>query len=294
MDQNHIYINAYRKVLVTGLGLNVVYAAVAIAFGLTVGSSALLADAGHTVLSLVFAWFTVATTQQQSSQRLGYGLKHSEVLVPIFSVLLLFIAAGFIGWGAWQKFLDPVEIDGTEIMIIASAGVVINAATSLPFIKDPEEDQGVKEAFLPVAGSAAVSLGVVIAGLLIDWTGHTWIDPAIGFAILFVIGYQSWKLLINLINNGQDGEPEDINFQEVQYVLESLDGVQQVYNLRIWTLSNNEYALSAHLVLRENYPAELPGVIKLELESRFNITQTSIQIATDGNSSTKKIINGLT
>lgn len=293
MDQNHTYIKAYRKVLATGLGLNVAYVAVAVAFGLIIGSSALLADAGHHALSLVFAWFTISTARQQSPQRLTYGLKRSEVLVPIFGVLLLFIAAGFIGWGAWQKFFEPVELAGAKIMVVASAGMVINAVTSLPFIKDPGADPDVKQALVPVAISGAVSLGVVVAGLLIDRTGYDWIDPAVSFAILFVIVYQSWKLLISLVNRALNAVPEGINFQEVQYVLESLDGVQQVYDLRIWTINATEHALSAHLVLRKNYPAELPEMIKEELEYRFDITHTSIQIEIDRNSNTKKNTNRL-
>ena len=293
MNHSHTNIKPYRKILVTGLSLNVVFVAIAIIFGLITNSSALLSDAGYRVLILISTWFAV-TTAPQPPQKFIYGrLKRSTILFSIFGILLLLVATGFIGWEAWQKLFDTVEIAGTKVMIIASVGIAVNIATALLFTKGLEEEQSIKKGLLPVVISGVVSLSVVIAGLLIELTGYTWIDPAVSFSILFVIVYQSWKLFINLINRAMNAISKDINPQEVQYVLESLDGVQQVYDLDIWVMNTTEYVLSAHLVLRENYSTELLEMIKEELEDRFGITYTSIKIKIDRNSSTKKNTNGL-
>src|SRR5690606_27188468 len=110
-----------------------------------------------------------------------YGLRKTTILVSILNALLLFAAVLFIGWDALGKLKEPQPVGGTQIMIVAGIGVVINTITALLFIKGQKEDLNIRGAFLHMAADAAVSLGVVLSGLMIILTGFYWIDPIMSF-----------------------------------------------------------------------------------------------------------------
>lgn len=275
----------YGKRFAWGIGLNVAYIAVEVAYGLWLDSSALLADAGHNAsdaVSLVFAWFAMSIARKRPSQKYTFGLRRSTILVSILNALLLFAAAGAIGWEAWQKLFEPVEVAGTKVMIVAGIGVAINTATALLFMKGQKEDLNIKGAFLHMAADAGVSLGVVVAGLLINLTGAMWIDPVTSFVILFVIVYGTWDLFIDSINLALDAVPKDVDYEEVQAFLKEKAPVKEVHDLHIWAMSTTENALSTHIVTAEEVPDDFLERIKKELKDSFNITHTTIQLEHSG------------
>lgn len=286
MTHDHsLHTKTYGKAFAIGIGLNIAYVAVEVSYGLIIDSSALLADAGHNasdVLSLVFAWFAMAVAQKQPSQKYTFGLRRSTILVSILNALLLFGAAGVIGWEAWRKLFEPAEVAGTKVMIVAGIGVVINTVTALLFIQGQKEDLNIKGAFLHMAADAGVSLGVVVAGLLINLTGAMWIDPVTSFVILFVIVYGTWDLFIDSINLALDAVPKDVDYEEVQAFLKEKVPIKEVHDLHIWAMSTTENALSAHIVTAEEVPDDFLERIKKELKDLFNITHTTIQIEHSG------------
>lgn len=286
MTHDHsLHTKTYGKAFAIGIGLNIAYVAVEVSYGLIIDSSALLADAGHNasdVLSLVFAWFAMAVAQKQPSQKYTFGLRRSTILVSILNALLLFGAAGVIGWEAWRKLFEPAEVAGTKVMIVAGIGVVINTTTALLFMKGQKEDLNIKGAFLHMAADAGVSLGVVVAGLLINLTGAMWIDPVTSFVILFVIVYGTWDLFIGSINLALDAVPKDVDYGEVQAFLKEKAPVKEVHDLHIWAMSTTENALSAHIVTNEKVPDEFLKALKKELKDSFNITHTTIQLEQSG------------
>lgn len=272
---------SYGKAFAIGISLNVLYVAVEGFYGFTVDSSALLADAGHNlsdVLSLVFAWAAITLAGKKPSRRYTYGLRRTTILVSILNALLLFVAAGGIGWDAWNKLITPRAVPGTTIMWVATVGIVINTATALLFIKGQKEDLNIKGAFLHMAADAAVSLGVVIAGLLIQQTGAYWIDPAISFVILLVIVYGTWQLFVDSLNLALDAVPKDIDIDKVEAYLESIDGVEEVHDLHVWAMSTTQTALTAHLVMPEGASDQFLFDIRHKLEEEFGIGHTTLQI----------------
>lgn len=278
---SHTHSQIYGKAFAMGIGLNVAYVVVEVVYGLIINSSALLADAGHNlsdVFSLVFAWFAMAVAQKRPAKKFTYGLRRSTILVSILNALLLFGAAGFIGWEAWQKLFEPVEVAGTTVMIVAGIGIVINTVTALLFIKGQKEDLNIKGAFLHMAADAGVSLGVVVSGLLINVTGAMWIDPATSFVILIVIVYGTWGLFIDSINLALDAVPKDIDFEEVENFLEDHDEIESVHDLHIWAVSTTENVLSVHIVLKRERPDEFLKELKYELKEKFNIHHSTIQV----------------
>lgn len=280
-SHDHSHAQTYGKAFAIGIALNVAYVIVEIVYGLMIDSSALLADAGHNasdVFSLVFAWFAMAVAQKRPAKKFTYGLRRSTILVSILNALLLFGAAGVIGWEAYQKLLEPVEVAGTKMMIVAGVGIVINTATALLFMKGQKDDLNIKGAFLHMAADAAVSLGVVISGLLINMTGAMWIDPVTSFIILIVIVYGTWGLFIDSINLALDAVPKDIDYEEVEQFLEEHEKIESIHDLHIWAMSTTENVLSVHIILNTTQTDQFLKEIKEELQEHFNIHHSTIQV----------------
>lgn len=282
MGHNHNHTTNYNKSFAIGIALNLLFIAVELFYGMLANSSALIADAGHNasdVLGLVFAWIAIWLAAQKPQGRFSYGFKKSTILISILNALLLFTAVGFILWDATGKFKNPEPVAGTQVMFVAAIGVVINTLTALMFVKGQKDDLNIKGAFLHMAADAAVSLGVVIAGLLIRTTGANWIDPLMSLIIVVIIVWGTWKLFVDSINLALDAAPRNINIGKVSKSLLEISGIQELHDLHVWALSTSENALSVHVTSNELSDVLLPK-IKTMLHDEFHITHTTIQIET--------------
>ena len=280
MGQDHSTPN-YSRAFALGIGLNLIFIAIEIIYGLLANSSALLADAGHNasdVLGLVFAWFAIWLAKQRPKGRFSYGFKKSTILISMLNAILLFIAVGIIGWDAIQRFQNPQPVGGTQVMIVAGIGVVINTLTALLFIKGQKDDLNIKGAFLHMAADAAVSLGVVIAGLLILKTGINWIDPLMSLIIIIVIVIGTWRLFVDSLRLALDAVPRHIKIDEIKNHLLSIDNVDSIHDLHIWAISTTEAALTVHIDLKEPATADfIPGLRKY-FKEKYKITHITIQL----------------
>jgi len=273
--------NRHGKAFAIGIALNIVFVAVEVIYGLLANSSALLADAGHNasdVLSLVFAWTAAWLATIKPTGKYTYGLRKTTILVSILNALLLFGAVGFIAWDAIGKIRNPEPVAGTQVMVVAGIGVVINTITALLFMKGQKDDLNIKGAFLHMAADAGVSLGVVIAGLLISYTGALWIDPLTSFLIIAVILWGTWGLFTDSLKLALDAVPNHINLEEVRKFLEKQEGVANVHDLHIWAMSTTKVALTVHLIMPEGNDDAFLARLQKELEHRFGIGHTTFQI----------------
>ncbi|MCK9303985.1 MAG: cation diffusion facilitator family transporter [Bacteroidales bacterium] len=271
----------YGRAFALGIGLNIIFVAVEIIYGLIANSSALLADAGHNasdVLGLVFAWTAAWLATIKPKGKYTYGLRKTTILVSILNALFLFGAVAAIVWDAIGKFKNPVPVAGTQVMIVAAVGVIINTATALLFMKGQKEDLNIKGAFLHMAADAGVSLGVLIAGLLINLTGLQWIDPVTSFLIISVVLWGTWKLFTDSIDLALDAVPKNININQVRDYILSLEGVAGIHDLHIWAMSTTRVALSAHLITSKQTDNGFIKEIQTGLYEKFNIEHTTIQI----------------
>lgn len=272
----------YNRAFAIGVSLNLIFVAVEAGFGVFAGSLALLADAGHNlsdVLGLLLAWGASYLAQRASTHTRTFGLKKSTILAALLNALILLFAIGGIAWEAVRRFNEPVAVSGPTVIAVAFIGILINTATMLLFMADRERDLNIRGAFLHMAADAAVSLGVVVAGVIILYTGASWVDPVVSLLIALVILIGTWSLLKDSVNLAVDAVPKGIDSTAVAEALKRMDGIEGVHDLHIWGMSTTETALTAHLVKPEAEGDE--GLIRRATEllhHDFGIDHVTLQL----------------
>ena len=271
---------SYGRAFAIGVVLNTLF--VVVEAGLLSGSMALVADAGHNlsdVLSLLIAWGASVMAARPASARFTYGFKSSSILAAMANAALLLVAIGAILIETLRRFVEPAPVQGMTMIVVAGIGVLINTGTALLFMGGRKHDINIRGAFLHMAADALVSVGVVIAGVLILLTGKSWIDPVTGILIVAVIAWGTWGLLKDSVKMGLLAVPEGIDDAEVRAFLTGLPGVAAVHDLHIWPMSTTETALTAHLVIPGGYPGDaFLHEAAHELEHRFHIGHTTLQV----------------
>jgi len=271
----------YRRAFITGLLLNAGFVVAEFTAGLAAGSLALMADAGHNlsdVLSLALAWGAFLVAEKAPSPRFTYRLRKGTILAALFSSLLLVAALGVIAWEAVARLGAPHPVDGPLMLLVAGIGVVVNTVTAALFFADRKDDLNIRAAFLHMAADAAVSLGVVAAGLVIMKTGLLWIDPVLSLAIVAVILVGTWGLLRDSLRLALDAAPAGVEPAQVERWLRQQEGVAGVHDLHVWAMSTTSAALTAHL--------EMPGGtddaglrrLTCGLEDTFGIGHVTLQV----------------
>lgn len=278
---DHIPTN-HGKAFIIGILLNTAYVVMEVIYGLIAHSSALLADAGHNagdVLSLGFSWGALAFALRKPSSNYTYGLKRMSILASILNALILLVTMGIIAGNAIHKLEHLENVNENIVMWVAAVGILINGFTAWLFMKGQKEDLNIKGAFLHMAADAAVALGVVIAGFIIKLTHYNWIDPVMCFVIVAVVVWGTWGLLKDSVNLALDAVPEGISLDQVKKYLESITGVEKVYDLHIWAMSTTQTALSVHLLMPAHKDDDsVLNEIHQQLNEQFKIMHPTIQI----------------
>jgi cobalt-zinc-cadmium efflux system protein len=272
----------YNRAFAWGIALNAGYILVEVVFGLFVNSLALLADAGHNlsdVLGLVLAWGAHYISRAKASDRRTYGWRSSTILAALANALILLIAVGGLVWEAIRRLAEPSPVGGVTVMWVAALGVVINGITALLFFSGRRRDLNIKGAFMHMAADAAVSLGVVLAGLGIYLTNLPWIDPATTLLVALVIFVGTWDLFRDSVDLAMHAAPRQIDVGQVRDYLSQLPGVDCVHDLHVWAMSTTQTALTAHLVKpRIEDDDQLLAEVTNELHDRFGIEHATLQI----------------
>ncbi|HQT44281.1 MAG TPA: cation diffusion facilitator family transporter [Halothiobacillus sp.] len=271
-----------NRVFILGIALNVLFVVIEVSFGLWSNSIALLSDAAHNlsdVLGLLIAWGASVLSRHAASQHFTYGLRSSTILAALMNAAFLILMTLLILWEALPRLVTPEHVNGEVLIWVALAGVVINGLTALLFLRGQTHDLNQRGAFLHMAADTVVSLGVVIAGIIIVFTHWNWLDPLISLVIGFVILIPAWRLLKQAARLILHGVPEGVNPDEVFDYLKHIRQVTDVHDLHIWALSTTENALTAHLIVVDGLLNDaLRESINHELSVRFNINHTTLQI----------------
>ena len=268
-----------------GIVLNTAFVVVEAVFGFLSGSMALVADAGHNlsdVLSLALAWGAAVAAKRPASARFTYGYKSSTILAALANAGLLLVAVGAILIETLGRIAAPPAVEGMTMIWVAGLGIAINTATALLFMRGRHGDINIRGAFLHMAADALVSLGVVVAGLAIVWTGARWIDPAASLVIVAVIALGTWGLLRDSVRMSLLAVPDGVDDGAVRAYLTGLPGVAAVHDLHIWPMSTTETALTAHLVMPGGHPGDaFLRKLAEELAHHHGIGHATVQVERD-------------
>jgi cobalt-zinc-cadmium efflux system protein len=284
-EHGHGHVHApkdFGKAFAIGVALNAGFVIAEVVYGIAANSLALLADAGHNlsdVLGLLLAWGASVLARRIPSQRFTYGLRSTSILAALINAVLLLVVTGGIAWEAILRFGHPSQIEGGTVIAVAALGVAINTATALMFMSGSKGDMNIRAAFLHMMGDAAISGGVVLAGIIIMFYGWQWLDPAVSIIISLLIILSTWGLLRDAISLALHAVPQGVNPDAVRSYLRSVTGVTEVHDLHIWGMSTTETALTAHLVMPSGYPSDkFRASINQELNDRFEIGHATLQI----------------
>jgi cobalt-zinc-cadmium efflux system protein len=274
----------FGRAFAIGITINLAYVGIEAIAGLTTGSMALLADAGHNlsdVLGLAVAWAGLRLAERPASARFTYGLKRSGILAALFNGVLLLFACGAIAVEALRRLADPQPVPGTVIMAVAAGGILVNGVTAWLFARGRKGDVNIRGAYLHMLADAGVSAAVVVSGLIILKTSLYWIDPALSLVVVAVILRGTWGLLRESVAMALDAVPDGIDAQAVADFLKSRPGVVTVHDLHIWPMGTTDTALTAHLVMPGGHPGDAAlAALAHDLEHRFGIDHATIQIET--------------
>lgn len=267
-----------------GLLVNLAFVACEFGAGIYSGSTALLADAGHNlsdVMGLAMAGGAAVLARRAAGKQLTYGFGKATILAALANALLLIFACGAIAFEAVQRLGDPAPVQTGIVMIVAGIGFVINLGTALMFMRDQHSDLNARGAYLHMMADAGVSIGVVVSGAIMMFSGWAILDPLVSLVIVAVILWSTWGLLKDSAALAMDAAPASVDVAAVREALVALPGVRAIHDLHIWNLSTTSTALTAHLVHDRGDPRALLAEAQALARTRFRIGHTTLQLETD-------------
>ena len=251
------------------------------------GSLALLSDAAHMMtdaLALAISLVAIQVAKRPADRKRTFGYARFEILAAAFNALLLFAVAFYILYEAYQRLQAPAEIQSTGMLVIALLGLVVNLISMRLLSAASGESLNVKGAYLEVWSDMLGSVGVIIAALVIMFTGWGWVDSVVAAAIGFWVLPRTWTLLKASMNILLQGVPEGVDIEQVEQGIRGVPGVKDVHDLHIWALTSGKNVLSTHLVADASQGSEqqiLSRVTEL-LHEQFDISHATIQVEGEG------------
>jgi len=276
----HHHDHSASRYLPLALALTLGFAAVEAFAGVWSGSLALLGDAGHMLtdaMSLGLAAIAARVAQRAPSHRHSYGLRRVEALAALANSLFMLAVVGGLVWHAVERLMNPREIAGEAVILVALGGLVLNVVVAWLLTRG-EADLNTRGALLHVIGDLLGSLAALASGVVILYTGWTPIDPLLTMLICGLILFSTLSLLRNVLHTLLEGVPDSLSLPEVGRAMASVPGVRSVHDLHIWSLDSRRTALSAHLLLTDarRWQAILEAERRL-LHERFGVEHVTLQ-----------------
>jgi len=282
------------------------YFVIQIIAGIKIGSLALISDAGHMLIDvagLVMTLLAISFTQKPATPTRTYGFYRGEILASLLNSIFLILLSVFILIEGFQRiFIYQAQVSGLPMILVASIGLAINlvgvrilgnlrgnkkrlqenyAVEDYNKIKEKvaEENLNVHGAYLEVFADSLGSAGVIVAGIIIYFTGFYLADPLISIGIVALIIPRTWLLLKKAIHILIEGTPIHLCHEEIKNSILNVKGVTGVFDLHIWTISSGIHALSAHVVIMDNKKSSaILQEINSILEKGYDVTHATIQI----------------
>jgi len=268
------------RTLAIAVIVTLAFAAVEALAGWWSGSLALLGDAGHMLtdaVALLIAALAARVALLPPSARHSYGMARAELVAAFVNAAFMLTVVGMLVVEGIARLLDPVEVEGTTVAVVAGAGLVLNLGVAW-MLSRGGRDLNVRAALLHVVGDALGSVAALVSGVVVMLTGWTRIDPALTFVIAGLIGFSSIRLAREALHGLMEGVPFHLSLPEIGKAMAGVPGVLSVHDLHVWSISSERVALSAHVVLggMDRWNGVLAGLRTL-LKARFGIEHITLQ-----------------
>ncbi len=252
--------------------------------GFLSNSLALLSDAGHVVtdiMALSLSWYALRQTERPPSSRMTFGYHRVGVMVAIVNAISIFAIAGVILYEAYHRLQQPPEVNSVLMMAVAVVGLGVNLFVTYWLRQERKGNLNVRSAFWHALGDALASIGVIIGGAIILFTGWLWIDPIISVLISLVIGLAAWRILTEGVRVLLEASPREVNIDEMIKALRQAPGVKDIHDVHVWAISPQLNAMSCHVLVDDLLVSQAADIRKkLEdiLRRRFSISHTMLQM----------------
>jgi len=269
-----------RRISIT-LGLVVLYAVAEVIGGMVTNSLALLADAGHMLsdaASLGLALFALWIARRPRNADKTFGYHRAEILAALVNGAALVVVAVYIVIEAWSRFRNPEAVDGRTMMWIAVGGLLVNLVGVAVLHGGRDESLNVRGAWLHVVADTLGSVQAIAAGALIWAFGWNIADPVASVLIAVLVAWSSWSLLRDSVNVLMEGTPKHIDAREVREALQSVEGVVEVHDLHLWTITSGFESLSVHARVEGRARTEVLREIRDIAATRFGIEHSTVQL----------------
>ena len=272
----------HKSRLKWALGLTASFVGVEVAGGLITGSLALLADAAHMLTDvggLALALLAIRFAERPATPNKTYGYVRTEVLSALTNAVVLLLLTVYILYEAWQRFQNPPEILSGPMLVVAVAGLVVNLISMKLLTAGSSESLNVKGAYFEAMSDMLGSLGVIIAALIVMFTGWKLADPVIGAGIGLFIVPRTWMMLKQVVHILMEGTPPEVDIALLERKLLEIDGVTAVHDLHVWTITSGLDAMSCHLVVTDM--ARARAVLEsacATMKTEFGLDHTTIQV----------------
>lgn len=266
------------------LFLTLAFVMVEASAGYFANSLALLTDAAHNltdVIALALSWFAVRLTAQPANDRQTYGYHRAGILVALLNSTTLVVISIGIFYEAYHRFLSPPQVQSGILIGVGLLAVVVNLVTALLVHRGSESDLNLRSAFVHLMGDVISTVGAVIAGVIIYFTGANWLDPLVSVLIGFLILYNAWGILRETVDILLESTPRDLDLKRMVNDITQVDGVLGVHDLHVWSLTQNLRTMSAHILIEDismSAGAQIQGRINELVYHRYNIAHATLQL----------------
>ena len=287
-SQSHSHLREAAKQTTSRLSFSLFLTLAFVIFEASAGyfanSLALLTDAAHNltdVIALGLSWFAIRLTSQPANAKKTYGYHRAGILVALLNSTTLVLISIGIFYEAYQRFISPPEVQSNILIGVGLIAVVINLVTALLVHRGSENDLNLRSAFVHLMGDVISTVGAVIAGIFIYFTGANWLDPLVSVLIGFLILYNAWGILRETVDILLESAPRDLDMKKMVKDITSVDGVLGVHDLHVWSLTQNLRTMSAHILTEDisvSAGARIQSRINELVYRRYNIAHATLQL----------------
>lgn len=288
MHQNHIHKEPSKRNLLISVLLNALISLAEFIGGVFSNSLALISDAFHNLsdtLAIVISYFAMVAGRKKSTLKNTFGFKRIEILAALFNALVLIVVSLYLFYEAYSRFMNPEQIKGSLMFIVATVGLVGNLISVLLLHKDSSHNLNVKAAYLHLLGDTLSSVGVILGSVLIYFWNLYWIDPLLTVVIGLFILRGSWVIIKESIEILMQASPANLDLEVIKAEMEKHPEIKNIHHIHAWRLSDTITHFECHADVKNNINMHEADRLRSELEAilshQFEIDHITIQLEYD-------------